>query len=64
MTSLADSFIAEIETFLDKTKMSPSAFGKAAVNDPNFVSDVREGRAPSLRLADRVREFMRTESAA
>jgi hypothetical protein len=66
MASLAQNFLSEVEAFLARTKMSASAFGHGAVNDPNFVSDLREGRTPSLRLADRVHEFMRSheENAA
>lgn len=67
MTSLAQTFLAEVEAFLARTKMSASAFGHGAVNDPNFVGDLRKGRMPSLRLADEVHQFMRShdeESAA
>ena len=51
-------FLAEIEAFLQRARMSPSGFGRAAFGDPNFVRDLRAGRAPSLRLVDRARVFM------
>jgi len=33
------------------------------LKDPNFVSDLREGRLPSLGTADRVRDFIRSQEA-
>lgn len=54
----AASFIADIDAFLKETGMSPTAFGKAAVNDACFVSDVRSGRMPGLRLVNTVYDFM------
>lgn len=53
-------FLADIDTFLARSGMSATAFGKVAVGDPNFVNDVRTGRAPSLRLVERVYEFIRS----
>jgi hypothetical protein len=40
--------------------MHPTAFGTAAVNDPNFVSDLEDGRSCSLRLVSRVTNFIDT----
>jgi len=54
----AQEFRNEIETFLAKTGMSATAFGRAAVNDPNFVGDLANGRTPSLRLVERISKFM------
>lgn len=56
--SRADEFRSEVEGFLERTGMSASAFGRAAVNDPNFVLDLRAGRNPNLGLVDRVHDFM------
>ncbi|HXJ59410.1 MAG TPA: hypothetical protein VNU68_22430 [Verrucomicrobiae bacterium] len=44
--------------------MTASAFGKAAVNDPNFVGDLRTGRKPNLGLVDRVHEFIKSQEEA
>lgn len=52
------ALLGEIAVFREKADMTESAFGRAAVNDPNFVGDLRTGRQPSLKLIDRVREFM------
>lgn len=60
MDSAADAFLSEIEAFLAREHVRPSTFGRAAVGDPNFVRQLREGRAPSLRLVDRTRAHMRT----
>jgi hypothetical protein len=43
--------------------MPPTAFGREAVGDGNFVTDVREGRMPSLRLVERVENFIKTYRA-
>ena len=51
-------FLEQIETFLQRTGMTPTAFGKATVNDPNFVHDLRRGRRPNLDLVTDVRKFM------
>jgi 2,4-dienoyl-CoA reductase-like NADH-dependent reductase (Old Yellow Enzyme family) len=56
--SSAAAFLAEIEAFLARERAAPSGFGRAAVGDPNFVRDLRDGRAPSLRLVDRARAYM------
>jgi len=60
MSTTADTFRAEIDAFLKRSGMSPSAFGKAAVSDPNFVRDLREkDRSPSLKLVDKVHAFIK-----
>jgi hypothetical protein len=62
--SSAKAFLAEIEAFLHQARVSPSGFGRAALGDPNFVRDLRGGRAPSLRLVDRARAFMAARADA
>ena len=58
MDSSVTAFLAEIDAFLARERVSSSAFGRAAVGDPNFVHDLRNGRAPNLRLVDRIRAYM------
>jgi hypothetical protein len=58
MESSAAAFLSEIEAFLVRERVSSSTVGRAAVGDPNFVRELREGRAPSLRLVDRARAYM------
>lgn len=62
MNLLAQAFLVEIETFLVESGMSATAFGKSAVNDPNFVGDVRRGRMPNLGLVERVQKFIEARS--
>lgn len=60
----AQAFLAEVEAFLERSGMSATAFGKTALNDPNFVGDLRSGRMPSLGLVDRVHDFIRSQEAS
>jgi hypothetical protein len=53
-----DEFLAELEEFLARSGMSASAFGKEVLKDPNFVSDLRAGRSPSLIVAKQVATFI------
>jgi hypothetical protein len=57
----AHSFRTEVEAFLTDTGMSATAFGRAVVSDPNFVSDLREGRMPSIRLVEKVQIYIRDQ---
>lgn len=53
-----DEFLNRIETFLAAHEMSPAAFGRNAVKDPNFILDLRNGRSPSLKMVERVEQYM------
>lgn len=64
MKTPAEIFLDEIDGFLTRTGMSASAFGRSALNDPNFVGDLREGRMPNLGLVGRVHEFIRSHEAS
>lgn len=48
----------EIETFLRRTNMAPSRFGRLAVGDPRLVHDLRRGRELRARTAARVQAFI------
>ncbi len=63
MSTAAERFLSEIDAFLIRRGMSPSAFGKAALNDPNFVADLRVGRKPNLGLVERVYTFIKAQEA-
>lgn len=56
--SLRDEFLAEVEAFMFDQKLEPSSFGRQVINDPNFVFDLRSGRAPNLRTIEKVQDFM------
>ena len=59
MDTIAQSFLKEIDTYLARSGLDPSSFGKDALGDPNFVFDLRKGRSPSTRTMDKVRAAMR-----
>ena len=61
--STIETLLAEIEDFRSRTGMTASGFGRAAVGDGNFISDLHKGRMPRLTLIDKVREFMRDQEA-
>lgn len=59
MSTLREKFLAEIESFLNRTGMAPSRFGQEAMNDRAFVFDLRhEHRNVGLNMVDRCRAFM------
>lgn len=60
----AEEFLAQVDRFLERTGMTASAFGRAAVKDPNLVGDIRDGRSPSLRTLARVQNFMATHDTS
>ncbi len=63
MDTMAQSFLLEIERFLGSAGMEPTALGKQALGDPNFVFDLRKGRSPSTRTIDKVRSWISQQSA-
>lgn len=60
MISAREQLLAEIEAFLARQQMSPTHFGRAALNDNKFLKRLREGASCSLDTADKLRAFMRT----
>jgi 2,4-dienoyl-CoA reductase-like NADH-dependent reductase (Old Yellow Enzyme family) len=59
--SYSERFAAEIEAFLAESGMNATAFGRAALNDPSFVGDLKKGRKPNLGIVDRVHAFIEGE---
>ena len=51
--------LTEIESFLESSGMSATAFGTAALGDPPFVMQLRNGRDIKASTAERVRAFIR-----
>ena len=64
MNTSANSFLAEIEAFLAKSALDPTAFGKNSLGDPSFVFDLRKGRSPSTRTIDKIREWITTQGTS
>lgn len=58
-----DHFRYEVEAHLKATGLTPTAFGRVAVADPNFVFNLRNGREPRRDTIAKVRDFMRRGSA-
>jgi hypothetical protein len=56
--------IIEIDAFLERSRMSATAFGLKAFNDPRFVHGLRDGREPRWRTLERARDFIRQQDAA
>ena len=50
--------IHKIETFIHRTKIPPTRFGRLAAGAPRLVFDLRQGRTPGRRLEQRVEHFM------
>ena len=55
---VALSLLERIETYLKRSGMGPSRFGRKAVNDGRFVADLRRGRIPRPRTKARVLAFL------
>jgi sulfate adenylyltransferase subunit 2 len=62
MDTIAQTFLSDIERHLTAQNIEPSAFGKQALGDPNFIFDLRKGRSPSARTMDKVRAFMAVQA--
>ena len=56
--TITEQFRQEIEEYLSTTGMDSTRFGRAAMNDPNFVFDLREKRSPTAATMDKVRLWM------
>lgn len=52
--------IAAIEAHCAKAGIAESTFGAMALNDPNFVRNLREGREPRRKTASRAFDFILT----
>lgn len=48
----------DIHRYLQRSGMAPTSFGRAAVNDPRFVFDLRNGREAGPRVASRCYAFI------
>ena len=52
--------LRRVVAFLREADMPPSAFGRAALRDPKFITDLRNGREPRRRVISQVDAFMHT----
>jgi hypothetical protein len=57
-------FVTQVEDFLKRTGIKPSEFGRQAIGDKAFITNLRRGRSPTLATVDRVLAFMAELDAA
>lgn len=50
--------LVKIDRYLRQTKMTPTRFGRLAVNDPRLVGDLKRGRHPGPRMIARIDAFI------
>ena len=55
--------LERIDHYLRATRSTPSRLGRDAVGDPNFVSNLRDGRQPRPSTLERVISFIEREEA-
>lgn len=55
------SVLRKIDRYLKASEMTPTRFGRLAVNDPRLVRDLRNGREPGARVIARIEAFLATE---
>ncbi len=55
--------LERIEKHLKSRRVPPTRFGRAAVGDPRFVFDFREGREPRSVTVRRVLAYLEAEEA-
>jgi len=58
METLEGQFSTRVSTFLDRTGVSRTRFGRMALGDPNLMRQIDGGRSLTLRTADRVLAFI------
>ena len=56
--------LSVVEGYLKTNRMPPARFGRAAVGDPCFVFDLRDGREPRPRTVARVLAFIDADKQA
>lgn len=57
------TMLSAIRDYCVDHKMPETAFGRAAVNDPKFVGELRRGRNCTTKMLDRVETFLRGDPA-
>lgn len=54
-----DPILLDVESFLQASQMTATAFGQRALNDPTLVHELRRGRECKMATRRRIREFIR-----
>lgn len=50
--------LEQVESYLVRSRVPPSTFGRMAVGDPRFVDDLRAGRKLRRKTRERVRCYI------
>ena len=50
--------LEHVESYLARTRLPPSTFGRMALGDPRLVEDLRAGRKLRLKTQERVRCYL------
>lgn len=53
--------LTKVETYLRRTGVTPTRFGRDAVRDPRLVHDLRMGREAGAKLTRRVIAYLERE---
>jgi hypothetical protein len=59
MQNSNSSLLREIESFLDSSELSASAFGQEVMGDRHLVRRLRNGGSVTLPTADKIRGFIK-----
>ena len=59
-----EQFIKECDAFIERHKISATAFGRDYAKDRSFLFEVRAGRDCGLRKADEIRALMKEADAS
>ncbi len=55
--------LERIDHYLRATRSTPSRLGRDAMGDPNFVTNLRDGRQPRQSTLERLIAFLEREEA-
>ena len=58
------NLLTEIEAYCARSQMTPTKFGQRAMNDPNFVHRLRDGRTPGIVTIERIHAFIAKHTKA
>lgn len=58
-----DELLAQIDAFLKRHEMTDSRFSRDATGEPGLLDGLRGGRSPTLKILNRIAEFMRDKDA-
>lgn len=50
--------LQRIETYLRRSGVPPTRFGRLAARDPRLVHDLRHGREPGARMTNRLLDYL------